>query len=325
MNPKIFIGPMSKIIVDSIIEIANEQKVQIGLIPSRRQVDYNGGYVNNWKTKTFSEYVKSRTNNVLLIRDHAGPLQGDNEDEGYDSMSYDSQYMDIIHVDVWKKYTNIEDGIKKTIDFINFCYSMNPKVLFEIGTEESIRKFSAEELEYLISELKKRLDINVFNQIKYAVIQCGTGLLGNTNFRTFDESRLTSMIEICKKYNLLSKEHNGDYQTIEIIQNKFKLGLNSINIAPEFGKIETEAILDFTKDDKEFFDFFYTLCYKSKKWVKWVNSNFNPEENKLDLILISGHYVFSNIDFQNKINNFNGIDSFIKERIRARLIELLSI
>ena len=39
---KFFIGPMSKNVVDSIIEFGDG----FGFIPSRRQVDYTGGYVN---------------------------------------------------------------------------------------------------------------------------------------------------------------------------------------------------------------------------------------------------------------------------------------
>ena len=31
------------------------------LIPSRRQIEYNGGYVNNWSTKEFSDYIKKRS------------------------------------------------------------------------------------------------------------------------------------------------------------------------------------------------------------------------------------------------------------------------
>ena len=50
---KICFGPMSKNIVDVIIEIANKNKKTITLIPSRRQIEYNGGYVNNWTTKYF--------------------------------------------------------------------------------------------------------------------------------------------------------------------------------------------------------------------------------------------------------------------------------
>ena len=60
-NTKIFIGPMSKNVVDSVIEYCNDNNVNIGLIPSRRQVENTGGYVNNWTTKEFCEYVKSKT------------------------------------------------------------------------------------------------------------------------------------------------------------------------------------------------------------------------------------------------------------------------
>ena len=49
MNPKLFIGPMSKEIVDAVIDYP----VPLGLIPSRRQVDYENGYVNGWVTETF--------------------------------------------------------------------------------------------------------------------------------------------------------------------------------------------------------------------------------------------------------------------------------
>ena len=55
---------MSKNVVDTILELESNQ---IGFIPSRRQVDYSGGYVNNWTTKQFSEYVNGR---VVIERDH---------------------------------------------------------------------------------------------------------------------------------------------------------------------------------------------------------------------------------------------------------------
>ena len=57
---RFFIGPMSKNVVDAVINFDSD----IGLIPSRRQVDYDGGYVNNWTTKEFSKYSK----NIILKR-----------------------------------------------------------------------------------------------------------------------------------------------------------------------------------------------------------------------------------------------------------------
>ena len=72
MYPKYYIGPMSKNIVDAIMEFCDETNNKIGLIPSRRQVEWDGGYVNNWTTKDFSNY----SNTILLKRDPCGAWSG---------------------------------------------------------------------------------------------------------------------------------------------------------------------------------------------------------------------------------------------------------
>ena len=174
MKPKFFIGPMSKNIVDAVIEFSNEEKVSIGLIPSRRQIEYTSGYVNNWSTKEFSEYVRRYTENILLVRDHGGPGQGSIDDDGYTSIEEDCKYFDILHIDPWKKLQDIEKGSDETIKMIEFCHSLNPRIKFEIGTEESIRKFETSELLYFIEKLKNRLSPSTFEQIQYLVIQSGT-------------------------------------------------------------------------------------------------------------------------------------------------------
>jgi hypothetical protein len=76
---KYFIGPMSKNVVDAIIEFDGD----FGFIPSRRQVDYNGGYVNEWTTGEFATYVDGK---VVIERDHAGAGQGYIDDDGYESL-----------------------------------------------------------------------------------------------------------------------------------------------------------------------------------------------------------------------------------------------
>ena len=82
---KFFICPSTKNIVDAVISFNELETDNIGLIPTRRQVDWDGGYSNNWTTKNFCEYTK----NLFLGRDHAGPLQGYKEDDGYESLAYD--------------------------------------------------------------------------------------------------------------------------------------------------------------------------------------------------------------------------------------------
>jgi len=320
MKAKLFIGPMSKNIVDAILEYANTNNVQIGIIPSRRQIEKEGGYVNNWTTKDFCEYIKSKSDKILLVRDHCGPLQGNVEDDGIESFKEDCKYFDVVHIDVWKKHKNYLEGLNATADLIMLGFSENPNLYYEIGTEEAIRPFTPEELDNLISDLKFKLPSNVYDKIKFAVIQSGTALKGNKNIGSYDNSRLIKMLEVVKKHNLVSKEHNGDYIKDDILNDKFNCGLQTINVAPEFGQLETKVILDEIGDNLELLNKFYQICYDSKRWVKWVSSDFVPSENKLELINICGHYVFSNPDFiEIKKLLSNNIDEKIKTKIIERM------
>jgi len=309
--PKIYIGPMSKNVVNAITEFCDETGNKVGLIPSRRQVEYDGGYVNKWTTKNFSKY----TDKLVLKRDHSGPGQGYKDDDGYISLKEDCKFFNLIHIDPWKKYPKYKDGLKWTINMIEFCYDINQDIEFEIGTEESIRKFSSDELYKLVKDLAFNLHPQVFNKIKYLVIQSGTSLKGNSNTGSYDKDRLLSMLSVAKKWNLLSKEHNGDYIPSNLIKEKMKLGLDSINIAPEFGLIETLSYIDEGIDINKFWE----ICYNSKRWEKWVDKDFDPIKQKLDLIKICGHYVFSTEEFKKIKPN---IDSIIKLNIKNKLNEL---
>jgi hypothetical protein len=69
-------------------------------------------------------------------------------------------------------------------------------------------------------------------------------------------------------------------------------------------------------------DEYYNICYDSKRWKKWVNDDFVPEDNKKELIKICGHYVFSNRRFLDiKPNIDDKIKTVIKNKLR-RLNEL---
>ena len=74
------IGVVTKNVVDSVIEFSDEKNIPLMLIASRRQIDsssHGGGYVNNWDTESFSDYVKGKDTKklVYLCRDHGGPWQ----------------------------------------------------------------------------------------------------------------------------------------------------------------------------------------------------------------------------------------------------------
>ena len=315
-NIKFYIGPMSKNVVDAVIEFTEETNNKIGFIPSRRQVEYNGGYVNNWTTKEFSKYVNGR---VLIERDHGGAGQGYKDDDGYKSFKYDYENFDIIHIDPWKAYPNFDDGLKETLATINYIHNMNPNTLFEVGTEEAIRKFTPDDLDKLLKELSH---FEFFDNIKYAVVQSGVGLdLGKrVNTGNFDLDRLKDFIRVCKRWGKLSKEHNGDYLTSKDVKVRFEAGLDSLNIAPEFGQLETLCYLEHMGDDIEDY---YKICYDSKRWEKWVGEDFVPEDNKEELIKICGHYVLSDERFTKIKPDINDkIKSTIKNKLRELCQEI---
>ena len=124
-----------------------------------------------------------------------------------------------------------------------------------------------------------------------------------------------SMVKIAKSWNLLSKEHNGDYIPVDLIKEKMSLGLDAINIAPEFGLIETFSYINNDIDIEKF----WNICYNSRRWEKWVDTDFNPYTQKLDLIKICGHYVLSDPKFLDIKPN---IDSIIKNNIKQKLYKL---
>lgn len=318
-NIKFFIGPMSKNIVDTIINFSNENNYNIGIVASRRQIDYNGGYVNNWKTSGFIKYIKEKTNNVIIERDHGGIAQGEYFDNGILSYYEDCiSNIDIIHIDPWKYYKEYDKGLRETIDIIKLIDKINSNVLYEVGTEQAIKHFSTIELDKFLNDLKNNLDNYLFDKIAYAVIQSGTRIKGITNTGEFDINRLKEMVDVCNKYNILSKEHNGDYLSKKEITIRFDNGLNAINIAPEFGVFETSVILEeLNENDKEYF---FNICYKSNMWNKWVDENFKPLENRNELMKICGHYQFSNNEF--KALNLN-LNNLIQKKLYNKIKNLI--
>lgn len=320
--PKYYIGPMSKNVVDCVIK--HGQQYSIGLIPSRRQVDFSGGYVNGWNTQTFSEYVKEKNKSILICRDHGGENQGASLDDGEESFAFDAKYFDLIHVDPFKSTDSFFDAAQKTEKIIKKIWSINPQIMYEVGTEEAIFKYEPEELNWFLNYLKESLTEEQFSLIKYAVVQSGTrlDLSTRTNIGNYNKRRLEKFINVVKEYGLMSKEHNGDYLTDSFdVEVRFETGLDAINIAPEFGQIESEYYLDECKKDKKLFEELYLMCYNSGKWKKWI-----PDIHRISkeqLIITCCHYILSEQEFVEKIKSkFLDSDILIEKRIRSKLILL---
>ena len=198
---------------------------------------------------------------------------------------------------------------------------------FEVGTEESIRGYDSISFENFLEKLRLETKEN-FMKVKYGVIQSGTKLELNSNIGNFDKDKSIEFIEICKKFNIKSKEHNGDYLSIPEIKKRFELGLSAINIAPEFGYIETKCILEEIESlsDKVLYDKLFEICYESNNWVKWipkdkVNNLF--KNNKNAFIETSCHYIFGDPDFLKIKHSIPKIEEKIKKTLSSRVKGIL--
>lgn len=321
MSTKLFIGPMSKNIVDTVVKYCEDTDTNMGFIPSRRQVEFDGGYVNKWTTKEFASYVRAKTNKILLQRDHGGPNQGNSVDNGIQSFTDDARSFDLIHIDPWKKVQKIELAVEETAHYIEYCDFINENCRYEVGTEEAIRGYSPEELKLFLQSLEKKLG-SLFKKIEYGVVQFGTAIQETKNVGSFDEQRALKMIEICKNFGLKTKEHNGDYLSSEEMKSRFDLGLDSVNIAPEFGVLETKCILD-EIEEQSLFDKFFKVCHDSGKWKKWVSKDFKLNQDNKDVIIaLSGHYTFADDRIKQIKKELPNIDDKICKTIYRKLEEI---
>tara|TARA_Y100000294_G_scaffold153442_1_gene152360 strand:- start:1202 stop:2362 length:1161 start_codon:yes stop_codon:yes gene_type:complete len=323
------IGPISLNVIDAAIEISNSKKIPLMLIASRRQIDseeFNGGYVNNWTTREFSNYVKrkDKKNYIFLSRDHGGPWQNNREieqklklDEAMSS-AIRSFHEDInndfgiIHIDT-SVDINQNLSFKKSMnrifeiyeDLCRFSIKNKKKIIFEIGTEEQNGSTNTfEELTNTLREMKEFCNKKKLPRVTFVVIQSGTKVMETKNIGSFEspiriekeipvEIQLLKMIEICNNNKVYMKEHNADYLTNDSLSWHPKLGIHAANVAPEFGVIETKTLLKILKKNKmdDIYNEFIKISYNSKKWKKWMMKNTNA--GYLDKAVICGHYVFS--------------------------------
>ena len=358
------IGPMSKNCIDATVELAAQYKAPLMLIASRRQIDseqFGGGYVENWSTKQFSEYVRSKdlNKNIILARDHGGPWQ--NEIEKNKNMSLkeamksakDSYRADIdagfqmLHIDPSvdiHSQPSPDQILERIYELYDFCWTYakqkSQDIIFEIGTEEQNgSNNSKEELEYTLEKMNKFCKNNKLPFPSFIVIQAGTRVMETKNIGSFDspirvvnelppEIQIPQMINICNKYGIFMKEHNTDYLSTDSLKWQPRLGIHAANIAPEFGVAETRAFIDILKQagHNDLVDEFLKISYESMKWKKWMMKN--TDANDTDRAIIAGHYVFSSNEFVKlkvqAIKKINNLEVLLKKKVKESIFRYMN-
>jgi tagatose-1,6-bisphosphate aldolase non-catalytic subunit AgaZ/GatZ len=336
------VGPMSINCVDATIELANDYDVLLMLIASRRQIDskeFGGGYVNNWTTEKFADYVieRDKRGKVLLARDHGGPWQNPKEVEKNLSLrlamesakaSYAADLdagFQILHIDPSidiHGQTSIDEVLDRIFELYEYCWSysqrLRKEVLFEIGTDEQTGSTNKqEELDYTLNAVQKFCGRNKMNFPLFVVIQTGTRVMETRNVGSFDlhvrvadeippEIQIPKMVELCNRHGIYMKVHNTDYLSNEAIKWYPRLGIHAANVAPEFGVAETNALISILENNKltNLVERFLQISYDSGKWKKWMVKDTTATDR--DKSIIAGHYVFATPEFNELIAEATG-------------------
>jgi len=360
------VGPMSLNCVDAAIELANEYRVPLMLIASRRQIDskeFGGGYVNNWDTLSFADYVIDRDKQakIILARDHGGPWQSENEksmglslrramesakesyradiDAGFQMLHIDPS------IDIYTR-PDIDEVLDRIYELYEFCWSYAQRkgheIIFEIGTEEQNGSTNTqEELEYTLEQMKRFCTRNQFPYPSFVVVQTGTRVMESSNIGSFDspmrvanelpaEIQAPKMIEICNRYGIFMKVHNTDYLSTDALQWHPRLGIHAANVAPEFGVAETKALVAILEENgmKNLADAFLKASYDSGKWKKWMLPDSTATDR--DKAIIAGHYVLAS-EICQKIKetartHLSGLnlDEYLKNEVKKSILRYMT-
>lgn len=324
-------GPMSTNCINAVINISNKYNIPIQLIASRRQIDseyHGGGYVNNWSTEEFSNYVRKnlQQQSVFLSRDHSGPWQGYYEvknnldlkssmDSCKKSLEEDiDQGFKFLHLDPCidiNNQINTDKILDRLFELYGHVYDYSKglnDIFIEIGTDlQSERVSSIEETRYILDKVITFSTNELNHKPTFFVIQNGTKVLETENIGEYKDKAETNksfikhiknLSKLINSYGLLSKAHNCDYLNLKTLKTIPKLGINGVNIAPEYGVAETKQIINLCINNslEDELNEFYSLSYESGKWEKWLK----PEStlSKEQKAILAGHYIFSSDEFK---------------------------
>jgi hypothetical protein len=319
---KLGFGPMSQEIIKILGSYTNQNNYPLMIIASRNQVDHNSGYVCN--TSNLVESLKEfKNDNLLICRDHCGPYFAD-LDTGLTleqalvsckkTIKTDVESgFDLIHIDV----SRIKDNQLYYAEMlIEYALSLKNNLYLEFGSEDN----SGVDIMSSIGRIDGQLTFlqKYKNNVKFFVTQTGS-LTKHNQAGTFDIVFNKRTVKQVHDAGFLFKEHNADYFTKDDLNKRMLSGIDSLNIAPQLGKIQTETLKEFAHPDQ--WEDFSNYVYSKNYWKRWLPSGITDQAIAA---LVSGHYcyhgseyntIISNIDLEkfksvltNKVNNL--IDNY---------------
>ncbi len=339
------IGPVSENVIRASFQVAVEEGFPPVFIASRNQVDlkeFGSGYLmGGMDQKGFSSLLakiakeESYFGPVFICRDHGGPWQRNAELDGKIPVD---QAMEIarrsfkgdleggfnyLHIDPTKcplPHTPA-DLARWTVELLEFCEKARlslklPPVDYEIGTEDIQGGDTSDgAFEGFVANVTRQILDKGLPLPVCVVGQTGTLTKLTRNEGGFHAATARRLAGIARKYGVGFKEHNADYLDDMSLALHPDIGITGANVAPEFGMVETSALLEMAALEEEsiangwvppagpsgFEKAVFAEVKANAPWRKWVPSGMkkaDPEALFADavtarsIVQCCGHYAF---------------------------------
>lgn len=303
---------MSPEIVEAVFSYSEKTGEPLMLIASKNQIDWDGGYVNYWTTKHYVNYINKLKAQypkaqVYVCRDHCGPgFKNDDLSDVYKTIDSDIENnFDLIHVDFCHYKGSRKELLFESKKAIEYIVKKKSDMLLEVGTDENAGAFLND-----VDAIEK--DMAFFSAavpLEFFVVQTGSLVKEQNQVGGFNAEFIARIQERAKKYNVGLKEHNGDYIEQAEIQKRKDI-IDAVNVAPQFGVLQTTLTLQKCHTYGIDFTDFLNEAYQSGKWKKWLHHN--TPENKYLCSIIAGHYVFSGLAYRRLVDKIGKHEDFGK-------------
>lgn len=380
------VGPVSEVVIRATFQSCTHFKCPTIFIASRNQVDLkelgHGYLMGGMDQPAFVDALRRIGTEsgykgcIYICRDHGGPWQRNTElDEKYSvdramEIARQSFRADIeagfnyLHIDPTKcphPYTQ-EDLVERTVDLVAYCESTRKELKqnaidYEVGTED-IRGglTTTETYEAFLQKLTTRLHSDGLPAPTCVVGQTGTLCKIDRNVGNFDARGTAQLVKIAARYGVGFKEHNGDYMPEASCRLHPELGVTGMNVAPEFGLVETDALLTLAdietnlihkgalaeSESSNLRTLFIEKTFAESPWKKWMTNDIKklpPDQIESDAAMrlliarVCGHYVYdhpeveegraklyTNLDRHKAIEEPDSTaEGFILARVRAAI------
>jgi D-tagatose-1,6-bisphosphate aldolase subunit GatZ/KbaZ len=358
------VGPVSETTVRATMNLAKRWNCPPMLIASRNQVDglsFGGGYLMGGMDQLrFVELIRKfqagagYEGPLYICRDHGGPWQRDEElrnrypaaramDLARRSFEEDLRAgFNYLHVDPTKcpfAFTP-EDLCTWTVELIEHCEQIRcslglAPVDYEIGAEDIRGGITSErDFESFLKTISKKLEQAGLPQPTSIVGQTGTLTRLDYNAGHFDRESTARLAGIAARYGVGFKEHNGDYLSAVSCRAHPELGVTGMNVAPEFGLTETDALLALEAQESKLvregwiapgqashlLERLRELTFLEAPWEKWMTEEIRQlpreqvaQDSSLRLLItrVCGHYLFSNDQVKENVEKlFDNVDRY---------------